>query len=525
MNEFVTKYLKPLLEFWKKLSKKLKIIIIASVVGVIALAIIITAILGRKVYVPLYSNMTPTDSQQVLAALGQTAIDYKVADNGATILVEKSAEPAARAQLAISGHPKATPNYDFFLNNVDFMTTESERRTYSLYQMQLNMQAAIETIQGINTAIVTITPPEENTYAWDTSTYTPTGTVVLGLSNGVTLEPSQVAGVKRIVAGSNIGLTVDNVSVVDNNGNELKSSDDMSYIDINNFKLDIEKQFENAIKTNIMNAIAPVYGKQNITVSAKSKMDFDKKVKEIITHTPSNEDGKGIISESNSEKEQIKNNTEGNVAGEEANTEPDNYAGVEVDENTIAFKDYESYKYAVNQATEQITSDVAALSDLTVTVSIDKRMRDIPTDERESVISAIANAAGVSPAKVALLNTEFLQVDPVVTDQGGLSNLLLLSIAGGSLLLVVILVVVLILSKRMKKKRLATAQLAEGGPAVPGEDIVIPVGDSVNMEEDLRNTPESREHALRKEIQDFSSKNPQIVAQLIKTWLRGDNDE
>lgn len=525
MNEFVTKYLKPLLEFWKKLTKKIKIIVIACVAGVVILAIVLVAILGQKKYVPLYSNMAPADSQQVLAALGATEIAYKVADGGATILVEESVEPAARAQLAISGHPKVVPNYDFFKNNVDFMTTESERRTYLLFQMQYQMQAAIETVIGIDTAIVTITPPEENTYAWDTSAYTPTASIVLSLSNGVTLEPTQVSGIKSIVAGGNIGLTPENISVIDNNGNELKSSDDMSYIDVNNFKLDIEKQFENAIKTNIMNAIAPVYGKQNITVSAKSKMDFDKKVKEIITHTPSTDDDKGIIEESNSEKEHIKENTEGDVAGEEPNTEPDNYAGVEVDENTIAFKDYESYKYAVNKATEQITSDVAALADLTVTVTIDKRIRDIPNDEREGVISAIANAAGISPAKVALLNTEFLEIESLASPEEGLSDIMLLSIAGGALLLVAVLVIVLVIGQRNKKKRAALAAIQGTGPAVPGEDIVIPVGDSVNMEEDLRNTPESREHALRKEIQEFSSKNPQIVAQLIKTWLRGENDE
>lgn len=34
--------------------------------------------------------------------------------------------------------------------------------------------------------------------------------------------------------------------------------------------------------------------------------------------------------------------------------------------------------------------------------------------------------------------------------------------------------------------------------------------------------PETREEALKREIQDFSKHNPEIVAQLIRNWMRGD---
>jgi flagellar M-ring protein FliF len=35
----------------------------------------------------------------------------------------------------------------------------------------------------------------------------------------------------------------------------------------------------------------------------------------------------------------------------------------------------------------------------------------------------------------------------------------------------------------------------------------------------------SKEEALTKEIQDFSSQNPEIAAQLIRTWLKGDEND
>lgn len=35
--------------------------------------------------------------------------------------------------------------------------------------------------------------------------------------------------------------------------------------------------------------------------------------------------------------------------------------------------------------------------------------------------------------------------------------------------------------------------------------------------------PETRDEALKREIRDFSKNNPEIVAQLIRSWMRGED--
>jgi len=55
-------------------------------------------------------------------------------------------------------------------------------------------------------------------------------------------------------------------------------------------------------------------------------------------------------------------------------------------------------------------------------------------------------------------------------------------------------------------------------------NITIPQEKLPNMTEDLKNVPESKEQVLKKEIKEFSSSNPEIVAQLLRTWLKGDDD-
>lgn len=528
MNEQITKYLKPLKSFWIKLSKKLKIILLSALGGIILLAIILAVIIGQKKYVELYTNLSTEESVEVLASIAKSGYTYKSADGGKTILVDEDNASAIRMQLATDGYPKTAQTYDFFLNNIDFMTTESEKRSIKLFQMELSMKDSVKSIEGVEDAIVAIArPPEDNNYAWETDTYKPTASVQVFLKKGVTLAPAQVSGIKKLVAASNIGLSAADVVVTDNVANELKGSEDTNYVDINNFKLDIEKQIAVEKRRQILSTIGPTFGEENIDVGVNVTYNLDKKIKEIISHTPSTEDDKGIISESETDKEQIRpEDAEGGVVGEEENTEPPNYAGVTVEDGNIYYKDFASYKYAVNKATEQITSEAGFLENVTAGISINRTERSLTGDEKNELTQMVANVAGISAANVTILNMPFPEPEELAGPNDGnwMQNpVFMITISGAALLLLIVLIIVVLVNRKLKRKRLAAAAEAE---AFANENaIVIPIGDSPNMEEDLKNTPESREHALRKEIQDFSSKNPQIVAQLIKTWLRGEIDD
>lgn len=529
MNELVTKYLTPLKTFWIKLGKKMQIILISVIGGVLVLAIALTLLLGQKKYVALYTNITTDQSTEVLAALAAIGAECKVEDGGKTILVDEKVEPKVRMQMASTGFPKVVPNYDFFLNNIDFMTTESEKRSIELFSMEIKMRDSIKSIEGIEDAIVTIArPPEEKGYAWESDTYKPTASAQVFLLPGVKLTGEQVSGIKNVVASGNIGLSVGDVVVTDGSGNILKGSEDTQYVDINNFKLDIEHQISTEKRNQILSTIGPTFGTSNIDVGVNVVYNLDKKIKELITHTPSTEDGNGIVNESEIDKEQIKpDGTNGGVVGEENNEEPPEYAGVTLDDGNIYYKDYENYKYAVNKATEQITSEAGFLENVTAGISINQTARNLTNDEKQELIQMVANVAGISAANVTVLNLPFDV--PEVLGEGEQeiwqNPIFIMSVSGAALLLLIVLVIVFIVNGKIKKKRKALAEAAEAEALANANAIVIPVGDSLNMEEDLKNTPESREHALRKEIQDFSVKNPMIVAQLIKTWLRGENDE
>jgi flagellar M-ring protein FliF len=167
MSEQLKNIWKNVTEFWGKLNKRKKTLIIGGLLVLVISALIITFILNNKDYVVLFRNMDEAESVEVMKQLQESKIDYKYQTDG-TILIPKEQESLLRMQLAQAGHPRTGINYDIFTENIDFMTTDYEKRQYEIFQLQERLQSSIETIDGVKEAIVTINLPQDKSFAWET---------------------------------------------------------------------------------------------------------------------------------------------------------------------------------------------------------------------------------------------------------------------------------------------------------------------------------------------------------------------
>lgn len=534
MNEQVEKILAPIKSFWEKQNKKRRIVMISVLAGIVLIALVIVIILNVKQYTTLYSGLSQEETVEVMKVLQEKQIDYKTEGNGSTILVEQSQEPLIRMQLAMEGHPKTAPDYGLYDTSIDFMTTDSERRTYEIFQAQERLQKTIATIKGINSVIVTLVPPEDSTYVWETNKSEASASVTVSMQSGYSLDAAQVSGIKRLISTAVRGLKSENIAVIDAaTSKELASADEKTYVDVANFKLDIEKKLQEDVENNILKILVPIYGKQHVTVAVKSFMNLDKTIKEIITYSSPNDDGKGIVESEHTLNERVVNADEaGGVVGAEGNADLPNYNGVVVGDNELYYKDQRDYEYLVNKITEQITGQSPVISDMTVAVSVDRKQVELTEIEREDLSQAIANASGVLPEKVSVFNAEFNTLPQPGTQPGGnlLDNqVLVFSMSAVAILLLIGLILIIIINKRIKKKKeaqlLAEAEAAAAELAAATGGMPFDSEDMPNMLEDLKNVPESKEQALKKEIQQFTEENPEIVAQLLRTWLKGDEED
>lgn len=527
----IRKYLQPVKNFWIKLSTKTKKIIFIVLGGVLLLSIVLSLLLNRTQYVILYSGLDHDEAVEVMSELKDSGVSYREDNN--SIYVPSDKENSVRMQLANEGHPKSAPNYDFFTKNVGVMTTDQEEKVIEKYQLNQRLEAVIDTLDPIESAYVTISIPDESDYAWDDKDNTPTASVAVKLRSGQSLNAKQVSGIKQLVSKSVPSMKTDGVSVIDNaTGEELGSSDsDTSgsvQMDLTEFKLKIEQQYEAGLEKKIMNHLAGIYGQNNLSVSVKSQMDLDKTIKNIITYQPTTSDGKGVVSESAEQHEETRDGSStGGTAGTESNTETTTYPGVTVNGNIITTKDSKSYKYLVSQVQEQIQGDAAALQDVTVSVIVnDSAMTDT---EMNNLKNAVAFASGVSADKVDVMSRAFYSsAQPVNAQPAGYAlpfSWKVLAAGAGGFLLIVILTTIL-LSRRRKKRMKKLEENLPQGEDISLEGLRRPPAAEIPTEsiEEIRQSTGGKEEKVRKDLQEFSSQNPEIAAQLIRSWLKGEDD-
>ncbi|WP_411676478.1 flagellar basal-body MS-ring/collar protein FliF [Caproicibacter sp.] len=530
MNE-LKKYIQPIKNFWVKLSAKTKKIIFISLGGVVLLSVVLGLLLNRTQYVVLYSGLDHDEAMAVMAQLKDSGVDYKESDN--SIYVPSDKEDSMRMQLANEGYPKSAPNYNFFTSNVGVMTTDYEKKVIEKYQMNQRLEAVIKTLDPIENAYVTISIPDEGDYAWDDKKNAPTASVTVKMKSGQSLNAKQVNGIKQLVAKSVPNLKTENVSVIDNStGEELNSADSDNsnsvQMDMTEFKLKVEQQYEDSLQKKIMNHLAEIYGQNNISISVKSQMDLDKKIQNIVTYQPTTSDGKGVVSESTEQHEETRDGSSGGgTAGTESNTETTTYPGVTVNGNIITTKDNKSYKYLVSQVQEQIQSDAAALQDVTVSIIVnDPGMTDA---EVTSLKNAVAFASGVSADKVDVMSKSFYSsAQPANAQPAGYAlpfDWRLLAAGAGGFLLIVILTVVLLARRRKKRAKELEEKLMQGEEVNLDGLSRAGISDAPTESiEQIRQSTGGKEEKVRKDLQEFSAQNPEIAAQLIRSWLKGEDD-
>lgn len=560
INERLNKIIAPIVNFWSNLSGKTKRIILISLGGIVVIAVVLGLLMNRTQYVVLYPGLDHNEAVEVMTELSSQGVAYKE-ENG-TIYVPAEKENALRMQLANEGHPKTAPNYDFFTKNVGVMTTDSEEKIIEKYQMNERLEAVIQTLGPIDKAYVTISLPDASTYAWDDKSEKASASVTVHLKEGEKLNGNQVNGIKQLVSKSVPNLTADNVAVIDNSsGEELGSASSGSeesgtlQMNLTEFKLKVEQQVENSVQGKILALLTPTYGKNNVSASVKSQMNLDKKIQDIITYKPTTSDGKGIISQSDEKHEQTAGSpsSAGGVAGSQSNTDNNGtttYPGVTVNGNLITTKDDKSYKYLVSQVEEQVQSDAAALEDMTVSVIVNSPA-SMTDQQKQDLTALVANASGVDASKVkVVVNTIASSAQPANASPAGKTAafpMLLIIIAGALLLLLGVLAVVLVARRRSRRASELAERLGQGEAVdleglgqSTGEGEYPPEGeeelsDEEAMEEeksmlpkesieDIRNSKNSQEDQIKEDLQEFSSANPEIAAQLIRSWLRGEDD-
>ncbi len=518
-----------------KIEGRTRRIILIAAAGLVLFAIIIALLLNReKEYDILFSNLSTEEAQQIIGKLQESGTDYQYTNNG-EILVPVKVLDITRANLALEGYPKNGFAYQTFIDNAGLMTTDSDKNRYALYDLQERMGATIELFSGVKSAEVTIALGETSKYVLsDANKEISTAHAVVTMADGGTLTPAEAQAVQRVVASGVPGLEMENVSVFDGNGNDVTVSPEEDTNTMTSSDADeIARLVEGQISDKVLHVLYPFFGEENVMVSVKAEINMETLIREtIIYNTPEKideNDKTGILGHDTGTVEisGSKDAVASGVAGSETNADVPVYDTGD-DEDGAEGYGARSWDrdFLVNQIKEQGQVSPGALDDLTISVALNSAgVGDLTVND---IRALVGNAAGIPDtewvSKISVVSGTFYQSWPEEEEeepsQGAwvviTSNPLFWIIFGIVFFLLILAVVLLVLSARKKKRKAAEAAAeAEAAAAAAA------AAEQFSFDQEMIDFQNDRGMQLKQNLREFTEENPEIAAQMLKTWLNG----
>ncbi|MGN0607724.1 MAG: flagellar basal-body MS-ring/collar protein FliF [Oscillospiraceae bacterium] len=539
MKEQLSKIQTSFKQFWDAQEKKRKIAYIAVLVAIVLIAVIVAIILNKKDYVVLYEGLETAEASEIAAQIQELGYDVSL-KSGGTVTVLKGTEDTLTMQMAQLGYPKSNLTYELYTSNVDMFSTESEKKEYARMALESRLSAIIGSLEGVEKATVTLSIPEQKNTVISSLRQYPTAAVVVYLAKNVTLTNEQIEGITHIVQMSYSGLAEENISITDSYGiPQIAGETPIDVVADETRKFAFKTNLENTIKNKILELLIPIYGEDGVSVAVNSVLDFDKKVSENTNYSADGNGNTGVLQHGDATEASGGTTVDGGVVGVETNAD-DTYPTGDTNGNGAWSESSVSNTYLVDTYKEQIEKAGADIESLSIAVVVYTDY--ISEAQKLDLVNLVANAGGVNPevAQEVVTVTNFpkfddtLEIETAPVYLFGLTfNQLVAAAAILLILLIIIAVILLITSRSAKTKRMKfeqqvlAASAAEEGP----ENEIVDTfnlnldGSPVEVPSLLDSGEETKETVIRREISDFAKNSPDIVAQLLKNWMKEEGED
>ncbi|MFD6442463.1 flagellar M-ring protein FliF, partial [Peribacillus sp. NPDC060186] len=153
MNDVLVSLKDKITAFWTSRSKKQKVLMISATALIIIVIMVVSILASRTTLVPLYSNLTPSETGRIKENLDSQGIKNEISDNGKTIKVPEERLDTLKVELAAEGIPESgSIDYSFFSQSAGIGMTENEFNVIKLDSMQTELANLIKKIDGVEDA-------------------------------------------------------------------------------------------------------------------------------------------------------------------------------------------------------------------------------------------------------------------------------------------------------------------------------------------------------------------------------------
>ena len=529
MNERIKKVISDVTAFWKSRTKMQRGTMIGSVIAVILFAAIITFFLTRTNFVPLYSDVSPSEVGRIKETLDAQGVENQIAPGGTSILVPEDQVDSLLVQLAAEGFPESGMiDYSFFSQNAGFGMTDNEFNVLKLASTQTELANLIKGIKGVKDAKVMISLPEEGVFL-SQSNDTASASIVLNTEPGYQFTNVQIQALYNLVSKSVPNLSTEDIVIT----NQYFEYFDLQTANANSNgsnvgdQIAIKKTVERDLQRQVQTMLSTLMGQDKVVVSVTTDIDFKQENREENLVEPVDEENMSGIQLSAQRISETFTGTNpvagGTPQAEDATDDFTNYA-----EGSNANGDYERIEDTINNEVNRIRKEIVEspykIRDIGIQVMVEPPTPDdrasMPEgveDDIEQILATIIQTS-IDGGEVGELTEEQLQEKIVVSVQpfNGKATTATTSsptipwwiyVVGGILLAAIILLVIFIIRSRRKEEE---------------EFLILEEQREELKIDDINDEKETEASLRRKQLEKMAKDKPEDFAKLLRTWIAED---
>lgn len=497
---------------------------------------------------PLYTSLAPEDAMAMVQKLKESGVDYRVADNGTTLLVPEDKVPELRLEMAGLGLPqKGRIGFEIF-DKTNFGVTDFAEHVNYRRAVEGELERTIMALSEVQQARVHVTLPKESVFL--ESREAAKASVLVGLRPGASLSSQNVAAIANLVSSAVEGLTPEAISIVDMRGNLLNRARRDGLADgaqNTEAALEYRQAIEHDLMLKINNTLEPLLGPDKFRTGVSADIDmssgeqseenFDP-TKSVMVTSQKMEDTSGVTRIAAGQPGTASNLPQPPPPKPSGNT-------------TGSVRRTENITYQSSRTVKHLKLPQGALKRLSIAVLVDhevkwqgqgaqqKRIVTPPSPEKlKTIHNVVATLVGLNPQRGDELTIETLPFDMTTNAEplapGGAPSQKTLPSTGLDTLLknkpvlyggiagVVLMIGVVIFAVSRRKKRKAEVEMGEAlPPPVSMSATPLPPANtgSTAMPSNVPALMPSRTEALLAQLQENGKNNPELWANVLRGWL------
>jgi len=544
-------------ETFKKLTLLQKASVVAAVAAVVISVVVIVYWANRPVYKMLFAGLTQEDAASVIEKLKAERVPYKLEDNGGKITVPEQYVYETRLSLAKEGIPTGGGAGLELFDKSSFGMTEFMQNINYQRALQGELARTISSIKEVAEARVHLTLPKDRLFISDEEEAK--ASVVLRLRNGENLGREEVKAIAALVSGAVKGLKKENVQIVDTSGRLLSEflTDDAEPLMLTQTQLEYQRKVEKDLENKVNEILGRTLGQGSAVAKVTADIDFAKRdiTKEEYDPNPVLRSQQSLeINSTNSPQ------TPEGVPGVQSNlAEPDI---TPTGQNQEYNKSEETQNFEVGKTVTVEQKPYGTIKRVTVAVVVDDKKEPGKDDkgndilvgkprtqaEIQSIKNLVSMAVGFNAERKDQVEVTNISFDTTAKDQENTelkrekTMELVTMLSKYALAVVIVLLFYFLVIRRILKKMDKPVTVHEDGSITYGELGRDDVGLDLNMNERYPKSLEELEKEIEnelnegapldvetvkskvmlKKIEEFATEDPEAMANLVKSLLKGD---